>query len=88
MPPEPNGSNGAHPSTLGVVNSIGGKVVAGLGAPFLALVLLNVIFLSAVFWYEAHQTAGRLEMVAKLIDACAQAANTAHTKRNWSVPME
>lgn len=51
--------------------TIGESIVAALPPAFLALCMINVVFIGGVFWYEQHQNALRAQLINKLLDTCA-----------------
>lgn len=47
-----------------------GRVLTGLPASFLCLILLNVVFVGVVFWFEAAENVARTELITHLMDSC------------------
>ena len=59
------------PATIAAaVTSIGSRIVEALPTSFLALCLVNVVFIGVVFWFEARQTTARLQLVTDILHSC------------------
>jgi hypothetical protein len=56
---------------------LGGKLIGGLTPQFLALLVLNIAFLTGLFWLALKQSESRERALAPILTACAH-----------SVPME
>ena len=54
----------------GAVASVSKKIVEALPASFLALCLVNVLFIGTVFWFEARQTGIRMALISDILHAC------------------
>jgi len=70
-PPQATVSNGP---TAAIVN-VGSRLIEGLPGQFLALCLINVVFIGALFWFEAHQTEARGELARAFLNACLAEMN-------------
>jgi hypothetical protein len=55
---------------VAAVVNVGGRLIDSLPGQFLALCLLNVIFIGSLFWFEAHQTESRAELARAFLNAC------------------
>lgn len=49
---------------------LGGRVVNALPAPFLMLVLMNIIFLGVVFWHQQKADEARDRMLTPILLSC------------------
>ena len=49
---------------------LGGKLIAGLPAQFLALVVINVLFLGGLFWFIDARANHTAEVLNQLLSAC------------------
>ena len=55
-------------SILGTI----GLVAGSLPAPFLALLLVNVVFLAVVVWFLRDVQAQRVELLTRVLESCMQ----------------
>lgn len=49
---------------------LGGKLIEALPAPFLMLCLINVLFIGAIFWFEARMSDQRMSAAMPLLQSC------------------
>lgn len=74
------GDNSAEPTnTVGMTSKLGTALITALPAPFLALALINLIFVLALVWYFDHLREDRRAMFLRLMDACI--ATIEHTRK-------
>lgn len=59
-----------HAGIIGAVQSVGGKLIGGLPAQFLALLAINVVFILGLLWFLNAQSAGRERVLAQIVTAC------------------
>ena len=57
---------------IGAVESVSNKVLAGLPAQFLALVLINVVFMGAFVWYVDARSRHSVDIIQQLLSSCLQ----------------
>lgn len=70
-------SNGNGRTLSGAVAGVAKRLVEVLPGPFLALCLVNTMFLWVVFSYEARQVEARAALIEKLIEiACTHRQGT------------
>jgi hypothetical protein len=55
---------------IGSLTELGGKVVTALPPVFIALMLINVIFLGITMWFINSQIEARAKVVANFVDRC------------------
>jgi len=70
-PPTVNG-NGNHTTIVGAGLKLGHGVINALSPNFLALLLINVLFLGTLYWYVDARARHTAELVEKLLNACLQ----------------
>jgi hypothetical protein len=59
------------PETVtGAVAGVSKKLIEALPASFLALCLVNILFIGTVFWFESRQTAVRMQLIADVLRSC------------------
>jgi len=63
-------SNQEPQTTIGVVTHVSDAVVAALPPTFLALVLLNCVFIACVLWFESHAIDQRILIMNRVLDHC------------------
>jgi hypothetical protein len=61
-----NGNGNAITETI----RLGEGVVKGLPGQFLALCVVNIVFIGGLFWYEGDQNKRRAEMAERVFDTC------------------
>lgn len=55
---------------VGTLSRIGHALITALPPAFLLLLLINLVFLIALFWFEAHQAALRADIIADIVERC------------------
>ena len=55
---------------LDTVNNLGGKLLLTMPGQFLALLVVNVIFLAVTMWFLDSQIETRTELVKSIITRC------------------
>jgi hypothetical protein len=53
------------------VLGLGSKLITGLPAQFLALVVINVIVLGGLFWHLDSQLESRERVLMKMVETCS-----------------
>jgi hypothetical protein len=53
------------------VLGLGSKLITGLPAQFLALVVINVIVLGGLFWHLDSQLESRERVLIKMVETCS-----------------
>jgi hypothetical protein len=74
--------NPRHDGITGAVTELGGKAIAGLQGPMLALVLLNAAFIGVAFFFLEHQASARNAMISKMFDVCIASAQATQMLRD------
>jgi hypothetical protein len=62
----------AAPSTVGAVVGLAGSVVSGLTPQFLALVVVNTVFVLGLLWFLHGESAGRVQAFSVAMAVCSQ----------------
>ena len=57
--------------TKGLVG-LGGKLIAGLPAQFLALIVVNLVFMGAFIWYVDARSRHSVDVIQQLLSSCLQ----------------
>ena len=72
-----NPGNNRHPSVVGAIAEVSKTLIGALPPTFLALCLLNAVFLVVFAWFLAHvlevpqnRDQQRSELIAKMLDRC------------------
>jgi len=55
----------------GAITGLGERLIAGLPGPFLALIALNAVFIIGVLWFVQAESALRVQVIDKILDACS-----------------
>ena len=71
--PEPTGFPG-------VASRIGETLIGALPAQFLVLVLLNIVFIGCVLWFESHSIDIKAALMNRVLDSCMEQLETTKTK--------
>jgi len=58
------------PTLIQAGAKLGGQVVTSLGGQFLALLLVNIIFLGVVFWFLDARAKYTVALINQLLAAC------------------
>jgi hypothetical protein len=66
--PQDNGSG----TILGVAARLGSRVIHALAPQFLALILLNIVFLGLLVWYIDARADHAAAVMKQLLDTCLQ----------------
>jgi hypothetical protein len=69
-PPHVNGSNN---TIIGAGVKLGSAVVEALTPNFLALLLINALFLGLLYWFVDARARHTVELVNRLLETCLQA---------------
>ena len=69
VPNEPNVGGG---TILGAVSKLGAQVVNALAPQFLALILINIIFVGLLVWHIDARADHTREIMQQLLDKCLQ----------------
>ena len=56
----------------GAIQELGSRVLSVLPPAFIALILVNIMFVAVVLFFEHSQSAARAELIHKLIDRCVR----------------
>lgn len=48
------------------------SIATSLPPSFIALLVINTIFIGGLFWFESHQTTARAQVLEHLIESCEQ----------------
>jgi hypothetical protein len=62
--------NGKPTTAAGMLSSLSEKVVSALPPQFLALVIVNVLFLGALFWFVDARAKHTADVLNQLLQAC------------------
>jgi len=57
------------------VLGLGGKLIGGLPAQFLALAIVNVVVLGGLFWHLESQLESRERVLLKMVETCSSKLN-------------
>ena len=57
------------------VLGLGGKLIGGLPAQFLALAIVNVVGLGGLFWHLESQLESRERVLVKMVETCSSKPN-------------
>jgi hypothetical protein len=68
--PDPQDNEGG--TILGVAARLGGRLINALAPQYLALILINAIFLGLFVWYIDARAQHAREIMQQLLDACLQ----------------
>jgi len=58
------------PSVVGAARDVSQLLISSLPPAFVMLVILNLVFLGLVFWYEHQAQVLRADAVSKILDHC------------------
>lgn len=75
--PEPesqHGNGNGHTTVIKAGIKLGSQVVHSLAPQFLALVLVNILFLGAFVWYVDARARHSVEVIQQLLASCLQDA--------------
>ena len=64
----------------GMVARLGESLTSALPAQFIMLLLINVVFLGCVLWFEANSQAQRAAIMNRVLDACLEQLETTKAK--------
>ncbi len=64
--------NGKPTTTVGALSSLSEKLVSALPPQFLALVVINVLFLGGLFWFVDARATHTAAVLNQLLSACLQ----------------
>jgi hypothetical protein len=67
---EPTGNGGGHTTIVQAGIKLGQSVVGGLGPQFLALIIVNVLFLAGLFWFVDARATHTASVLNQLLQAC------------------
>jgi hypothetical protein len=65
----PNG-NGGHTTVVQAAIKLGGQVAHSLAPQFLALILVNILFLGILFWFVDARAKHTADVLNQLLSAC------------------
>jgi hypothetical protein len=65
----PNG-NGGHTTVVQAAIKLGGQAAHTLGPQFLALIIVNAMFLAALFWFVDARARHSVDVIQQLLQAC------------------
>jgi len=65
-----SGNGNGKPTTIGALSSLSEKLVGALPPQFLALVVINVLFLGALFWFIDARANHAAEVLNQLLSSC------------------
>jgi hypothetical protein len=68
---EPNSTNGGnHVTIVGAAHKLGAQVIHALTPQFLALVLVNIVFMGLFVWYIGARADHAAVVMQRLLDEC------------------
>ncbi len=70
MNEQPNGSANGHTTIVQAGIKLGQSVVHGLAPQFLALIIVNVLFLAGLFWFVDARATHTASVLDQLLRAC------------------
>jgi hypothetical protein len=71
---KPTNGNGNHTTIIQAGVKLGSQIVHSIGPPqFIALILLNVIFIGMLFWFVDGRARHTAEMISQLMSKCLRA---------------
>jgi hypothetical protein len=68
----PNGNGNSHTTVVQAAIKLGQSVTHGLGPQFLALVLVNIVFMGAFVWYVDARARHSVVIIERLLASCLQ----------------
>jgi hypothetical protein len=71
-PPPPHVNGNGNTTLIGASLKLGTAVTNALSPNFLALILINVLFLGSLYWFVDARARHTAELVEKLLSACLQ----------------
>jgi hypothetical protein len=66
----PNGNGGGHTTVVQAAIKLGGQVAHSLAPQFLALILVNILFLGILFWFVDARARHFAVVFNQLLSAC------------------
>ena len=64
----------------GAAADTAGRLISTLPAQFIMLLLINVVFLGCVLWFESNSQAQRAAIMNRVLDACMEQLETTKAK--------
>ena len=65
-------------SITGAIHELSDRVLTILPPAFIALLLVNVMFIATVLMFEYWQIDARAQLIGRLIDGCMRVADAPH----------
>jgi hypothetical protein len=70
MAEAPSNGNGGHTTVVQAAIKLGGQAAHTLGPQFLALILVNILFLGILFWFVDARARHTADVLNRLLHAC------------------